>query len=215
MVRTLIIAGLGLVAVACGVGKGPSPADLPPWKLTKDRNGVEVRLLEKRPYTYLYGLDGNLREMRYDNNDDQRPDVFAFFSGRSTPDRLEIDGNRDGRVDLWEEYDAAGTLVRYASATKGTSPDRFVEMEPGTKSIARIEFDADLDGRRERREFFQAGKLVRSEQDTNGDGRVDRTQFWNNGVLTSEELDRDGDGRADVRLRRSRNGAVSSVEPIR
>ena len=175
---------------------------------------MEVRVLVKGPYTYLYALDGRLREIRYDSDNDQKPDVFAFFSGRDTPDRLEIDDNRDGRVDRWEEYNAQGLLVKYATASRGSSPDRFVDIDPVTKAITQIETDADHDGRRERREVFSGGKLTRSEVDTNADGRLDRLQTWQNGVLITEEVDRDGDGKPDIRLHRSKSGAVTRVEHL-
>ena len=60
--RPLIIAGILALTTGCGLGAKPPAPDVPPWKLTKDSAGVEVRLLEKGAYTYLYGLDGALRE---------------------------------------------------------------------------------------------------------------------------------------------------------
>jgi hypothetical protein len=175
---------------------------------------VEVRLLEKPPYTYLYGLDGTLRQVNFDSNADQKPDVFAYFSGRSTPDRLEIDENRDGKVDRWEDYNSEGLMVRFSTSAKGGSPDRFVEIDPATKATTRVETDADHDGRRERLEVFAGGRLTRVEIDTNGDGKRDRLQDWSAGYLASEEIDRDGDGRADIRILHTKTGAVSKVERL-
>ena len=212
--RPLIIAGLALVTTSCGLGKEPPAQDLPPWKFSKDASGVEVRILVKEPYTYLYALDGRLREIRYDSDKNQKPDVFAFFSGRDTPDRLEIDDNRDGRIDRWEEYNPQGLLVKYATASRGSSPDRFVDVDPITKTITQVETDADHDGRRERRETFSGGKLTQSEVDTNADGRLDRLQTWQNGILIAEEVDRDGDGKPDIRLHRSKTGSVTRVEHL-
>ena len=213
-VRFVIIAGIVLTASGCGMGSAPPPPDLPPWKLTRDPSGVEMRLLEKPPYTYLYSLDGTLRQMKFDSNGDHKPDVFAYFSGRNTPDRLEIDENRDGTIDRWEEYNAEGVMVRFATSKKGRIPDRFVEIDPVTKATLRVETDADHDGKRERVEFFVGGRLSRAEIDTDGDGKRDRIQDWSPGYLASEEIDRDGDGRADVRILRTKSGAISKVERL-
>jgi hypothetical protein len=182
--------------------------------MIKDASGVQVRALEKAPYTYMYGLDGTLRQIDFDSNGDHKPDVFAFFSGRTTPDRLEIDENRDGKLDRWEEYTQQGVLQRYATSAKGGSPERFVELDPATKATLRVETDTDHDGRRERLEIFMGGLLSRAEIDTDADGKRDRVQAWFQGRLTTEEIDRDGDGRADIRIHHSKTGAISKVERL-
>lgn len=196
------------------MGSTPPAPDLPPWKLVKDANGVEMRLLEKGPYTYLYGLDGTLRQMKLDSNGDRKADVFAYFSGRNTPDRLEIDENRDGTIDRWEEYNAEGVMLRYATSRKGGRPERFVEVDPVTRATIQVETDADHDGRRERLELFVSGRLSRAEIDTDGDGKRDRVQDWGPGYLASEEIDRDGDGRPDIRITHTKAGAISKVERL-
>jgi hypothetical protein len=196
------------------MGSKPPAPDLPPWKLTKDASGVEVRLLEKPPYTYLYALDGTLRQMKFDSNGDRKPDVFAYFSGRNTPDRLEIDENRDGKIDRWEEYNPAGVLVRFATSRRGGTPERFVEVDPVTKLTTQVESDDDHNGKRERLELFVGGKLTRAEIDTDGDGKRDRIQDWSLGYMSTEEIDRDGDGRPDVRIRHTRSGAIAKVERL-
>lgn len=213
-VRRLIIAGIALATTSCGLGTQPPAPDLPPWKIAKDASGVDVRLLEKPPYTYVYALDGTLRQVKLDSNSDGKPDVFAYFSGRNTPDRLEIDENHDGKIDRWEEYNAAGALVRYATSAKGGFPERFVEVDPLTKATLQVETDADHDGRRERLEIFVGGRLTRAEIDTNGDGKRDRIQDWSGGHLVSEEIDSDGDGRPDIRILHTKTGAIAKVERL-
>ena len=214
LVRVLIIAGIFAVTSACGIGSKPPAPDLPPWKVVKDASGAEVRLLEKPPYTYLYALDGKLKQLKYDSNGDQKPDVFAHFSGRDTPDRLEIDSNHDGKLDRWEGYDEKGKLIRFATSSKGGMPERFVELDPATNIATQVEVDADHDGRRERLEIYTAGRLTRSELDTNADGHRDRFQVWGDGRIVSEEIDRDADGKPDIRIVRSKTGAVTKVERL-
>ncbi len=182
--------------------------------MIKDASGVEVRLLEKPPYTYLYGLDGALRQINFDSNADGKADVFAYFAGRNTPERLEIDENRDGKIDRREEYNLEGVMVRFSTAAKGGAPERFIEIDPVTKATTQVETDADHDGRRERREIFVGGRLTRAEIDTDGNGTRERIQDWSAGFLTSEEIDRDGDGQPDVRILHTKTGAISKVERL-
>lgn len=214
-VRPLIIACIALTATACGLSANPPAPELPPWKMAKDASGVEVRVVEKPPYTYLYGLDGALRQISFDTNADGQADVFAYFSGRNTPDRLELDVNGDGNIDRWEEYNREGVLLRFATAAKGSTPDRFVQIDPATKAVEQVETDANHDGKRERLEVFVNGRLSRAEIDTDGDGRRDRVQIWTDGRLTSEEVDRDGDGRPDVRILHTKTGAISGIERLK
>lgn len=182
--------------------------------MTRDASGVEVRSVSKPPYTYFYALDGVLRQVNFDGNGDGKDDAFAYYSGGKTPDRLEVDEDRDGKIDLWEQYSPKGVLLRYATSKTGSPPDTFVEVDPGTRTPTQVETDADHDGKRERLEVFVNGRLSRAEIDTDGDGKRDRIQIWTDGVLTSEEIDRDGDGRADVRITRDKSGAISKVEPL-
>ena len=44
------------------------------------------------------------------------------------------------------------------------------------------------------------GALVRIEMDTDRDGRPDRWQDWDKGRIASEEIDTNGDGKPDRRL---------------
>jgi hypothetical protein len=212
--RLVIIAGIALAAAACGMGSRPPAPDLPPWKMIKDSTGVEVRLLEKPPYIYHYALDGSLRQIQFDSNGDRRPDVFAYFSGQSTPDRLELDENRDGRIDRWETYNKAGGMLRYSTSVKGGTPERFVEIDPATGVTTQVETDTDHDGRRERLEIFVKGHLIRAEIDTDADGKRDRVQTWESGRLVTEEIDRDGDGKADIRILHNKSGAITKVERL-
>ena len=105
-------------------------------------------------------------------------------------------------------------MLRFATSRRGGSPDRFVEVDPVSKATTRVETDADHDGKRERLEIFVGGRLSRAEIDTNGDGKRDRIQDWSPGYLASEEIDRDGDGQPDIRILRTKTGAISRVERL-
>lgn len=212
--RPLIIAGIGLATTACGFGSAPPAPDLPPWKLGRDASGAEVRVVARGASTYLYALDGRLVQLNLDSDRDGKPDVFAYYTDSKTPDRVEIDGNHDGRIDRWESYDREGALVRYSLSSDGRRRDRTFVLDPQTGRAHRIESDADGDGRPERVEIFDAGGLARAEIDSNADGKTDRVQEWKAGRLTREEIDRNGDGSPDIRLIHDGAGAISRVEVL-
>jgi hypothetical protein len=81
----------------------------------------KFRLIEKGPYQVLYGADGRLERVLFDENGDRRADVIVFFDSNGKPSRSEIDSDRDGAIDrreliinegLWvEELDADGDGV--------------------------------------------------------------------------------------------------------
>lgn len=210
----MIMVGVAIAAAGCGAGSEGRAVDLPPWKMVKDASGVEVRAVVKPPYTYLYALDGGLRQINFDSNADGKTDIVAFFSGGSIPDRLHIDANFDGRIDRWEEYGSGGVLLRYATSDKGGTPDRFVELDPKTGVATQQEVDADHDGRKERTEVFTGGRLSRVDLDTDADGKLDRSQDWRDGFLVSETIDRDGDGKPDIRIVHARDGSILRVERL-
>ena len=47
----------------------------------------------------------------------------------------------------------------------------------------RAEQASGADGKMNRVEFYEHGKLARVEEDTNGDGRVDKWETWTEGAL--------------------------------
>lgn len=211
-VRPLIIAGIGFVTMACGLGSAPPPPDLPPWKIGRDASGAEVRVVTKGRYTRLYALDGRLVQLNVDSDADGKPDLFAHFTTNPTPDRVEIDSDQDGRIDRWERYDTRGALLGYSSSRNSERPDRTVVLDPATGRTIRVESDFDERSRARRIEVFSGGVLARAEIDSDGDGSIDRIQEWKDGRLIREDMDRDGDGRSDIRLTHDRSGAISRVE---
>ncbi len=58
-----------------------------------------------------------------DSNFDGRKDTFLYFlaadGGKPLLDRKERDTNNDGKVDLWERFDAQGLVTRTARDTDG------------------------------------------------------------------------------------------------
>lgn len=59
----------------------------------------------------------------YDTDNDGRPNVFRYFiradDGTVHLDRKERDEDGDGRIDVWERFDASGQVIRSGRDTDG------------------------------------------------------------------------------------------------
>jgi hypothetical protein len=153
-------------------------------------------LFEKGEYQALYGADGRIRRLLYDGNGDRVADIVVIYDNLS-PRRFEIDDDRDGVVDRWEDYGGLGRVGR-ARRQPGV-PDVWETLDPSGK-VTRRELDEDGDGRVDHSEQFAQGRLASVEIDTDRDGRNDRWQTWREGALAEETIDTDGDGTADRHL---------------
>jgi hypothetical protein len=200
-----------LVSLNCG-GRGGLPPTLPP--LVTRADGKQYHLVEKGPYKAYYDRWGRLEIIEYDSNGDGRADHITHHKdGAKTPELIEIDTDFDGYVDQWEYYDPAGKLIKIGSARRGHSPDLWTFPGPDGQPVRR-EYDDDGDGRVDRAEILEAGRIVRVEIDADRDGRMDRWQQWKNGRLVAEELDINGDGKPDKRLTYSEKGTVVALANI-
>jgi len=213
VLRHLKLALLGsLVCAACGGREGTPPLPLPQ---IKGPDGREYLLLDRGAYKGFYDKWGRLERIEYDSNGDGRPDNIAHHKGEKSPRLLEVDDDFDGRTDRWDEFDAAGRLVKVGlSRRRSGTPDLWVTPGPGDLP-AKKEYDDDGDMRVDRTEILQRGLLTRAELDTNKDGRPDRWQDWSTGRLTHEDLDTDGDGKADSRIVYNQYGRVLKLESLR
>ena len=135
---------------------------------------------------------GSLQEVTYDRNEDGLVDAWLFMDGADL-ERAEMDEDFDGTIDRWEQYTIEGTAAQDGGASLVELSDR-------------------ADGRVTRREYYQAGVLLRAEQDTNGDGTVNKWEAYEGGVLVSVELDERGAGRPTRRLLYSAGGRFIGVE---
>lgn len=94
-------------------------------------------------------------------------------------------------VCLWSGVSSA----KEASADMPTMPVASPEMaKPVVKSVGT---DTNKDGKPDRWENYQDGKLIKIEADTNGDGKIDETGFVENSKLVRVEKDSDYDGKVD------------------
>jgi hypothetical protein len=214
--RILATVLLLALAVACDEGSClyTKPGRSAEWTRVKGEDGSELRLVERGPYRAYYDAAGRLQRIEFDSNGDGRPDNIAHHDGAERARLLEVDTNFDGTFDRWEHYDEEGRLVKVGVALGGTAPQRWSYLGPDGLPN-RIEYDSDSDGRPERVEVFEAGRIVAVEVDSDRDGRIDRWQDWRTGILSFEDFDSDGDGRPDRRLHYDAGGKVRGIEKLK
>lgn len=71
--------------------------------------------------------------------------------------------------------------------------------DPDTRTVTRLDYDADGDGRIDMRSYLQDGRGARLEADGNRDGRVDRWEYYRpDGQLDRLGTSSQGDGREDT-----------------
>ena len=212
--RALLLVLVGLTAACgergCSCARTRSEVE---WTRVQGEDGEELRLVERGPYRAYYDTQGRLKRVEVDSNEDGKVDNIAYHDGSERPILLEVDTNFDGVIDRWEHYDEQGQLVKVGSASGGGPPERWAYLGPDGLPV-RMEYDADANGKVERIEIFEEGRIVAVETDTDRDGQIDRWQDWRSGILGFEEFDTDGDGRRDRRLRYGAAGQIESVEPI-
>jgi hypothetical protein len=204
---------LSLLTASCA-GRCGARGGLPPPRppMVTGADGQKYHLLDRGAYKAYYDRWGRLQRLEYDSNGDGRPDHVAHHDGQKSPRTIDVDQDFDGRVDRWEDYDPAGTLVKVGSSRRGKGPDMWTSAD-AQGQVARVEYDEDGDGKPDRWEQRAAGLVTRVEIDADRDGRPDRWQGWRDGQLQSEEVDTDSDGRADRRIRYAQ-GKVVGLEPV-
>lgn len=139
-----------------------------------------------------YDPAGRLTRLAYDSDGNGKHDMWAYMDGAKLV-RLEADENGDDTIDRWEYYPAAGS--------------------DGLKQPPeRIERATRHDGKVSRREFFEAGLMVRVEEDTDGNGVTDKWETYAGGALVTLALDTQGRGKADRRLIYRPDGSLERIE---
>jgi hypothetical protein len=167
----------------------------------KAPNAARVEMIQHEPCEE----SGN-RVESLDSNNDQKPDIKRMYNKSSGVEVCRIvDLNHDGRPDLFEYFDASGTVRRREYAYDDSGSVNAIEYYEGGKLVRR-EYDTTGQHRIDTWDFFDPAKPpnpktgrpvpVRRERDTNGDGRVDQWWVWDGEKITIS-IDRTGDGRPD------------------
>ena len=161
----------------------------------------DYRLLDRGAWKGFYDAAGRIAVVEYDSNGDGRADYIAHYDERRQIRLIEVDEDLDSWVDRFEHYDAAGVLEKVGRWRQASGPRRRVDLPRARRAAG-----ADRVRRRRRRQAGarrgDAGRhrSSRIETDSDRDGRVDRWQSWEKGRLVSEEIDTNGDGKPDRRL---------------
>lgn len=126
----------------------------------------------------------------------QLKQVFDKTTGRELCRIADL--NHDGKPDMYEYYNADGTLRRREGAYDNTDAISEIQIYEGGKLVKR---ERDTTGQRKVDTWDTydpaTGKIVKRERDNNGDGKVD--QWWTfepNGNVTIA-IDKNGDGQPD------------------
>ena len=174
----------------------------------------EGYLFEKGPYQGFYGANGKLIRLLYDQNGDKKADVNMLFYPNGRPQQVEADTDFDGKVDRWQYYSQAGVVEKEGfSQKRAAQPDTWQYFD-AKGTVVRREIDENGDGKVDRTENLQAGRVASVGVDADSDGKIERWQTWSAGRVVSEELDIDGDGIGDRRLRYGPGGRLLGMDVL-
>jgi hypothetical protein len=131
---------------------------------------------------------GKLSQLTVTATKDGNPNITSYMDGNKFL-RIEIDRDRDGKIDRWEYYGADQKLERvgYSRSNDG-KPDTWA-FEDATGSVGKIQISTKRDGKPNRTEFYQKNELVSAEEDTDGDGRTDKWETYIKGSLATVSFD--------------------------
>lgn len=138
---------------------------------------------------------GRLSRLDIDQNKDGRIETFSYWDAARVH-RIEIDTDDDRRIDRWEHYDEHNVLARVGSSRNDDGVEDTWAYPDRKGELERVETDADRDGVVDKRESFTAG------------GPASR-------VLSVVELDLDQSGKPGRRLVYGPDGTFQRVEMLR
>ena len=139
---------------------------------------------------------GRLSRIDIDHNKDGRIETFSYWDAARIL-RIEIDSDGDGRIDRWEHYDAANHLTHLGSSAHDDGIEDTWTYPNQHGQLARVELDIDRDGAIDQRRLFEPG---------GGSAQS---------VLSSVELDIDRTGAAARRLHYAPDGTFQRAEVLR
>lgn len=140
---------------------------------------------------------GRLSRIDIDHNKDGRIETFSYWDGARVI-RIEIDADSDGRIDRWEHYDQDNRLTRVGSSTRDDGIEDTWTYPGADGRLERVDTDLNRDGLVDKRETFTAGPTASERR-----------------VLSVVELDMDEDGRPGRRLHYTADGAFQRAEVLR
>jgi len=183
VVLVLLAAG---VVVACGGAQEAAEAE------------AEVERIDRPPRHRHGNLTREGFDVRSeDMNLDGRPDQFVLSQGGRVV-RIERDLDFDGRIDLYEHYDASGAVVEQEFQLDFDDVIDVVRRFEQGRLVSRS-MATGFGGRMNLVKYYaDDGSLLRIERDTTFDGAIDLWEFYRNGRLHQVGEDRDGDGEPEI-----------------
>jgi hypothetical protein len=150
---------------------------------------------------------GKLQLLKYDSNNDGKPDTFSYMDG-SRVLRIEIDQDEDGKIDRWEYYDDKQKVIKVGFSRANDGKEDAWSFTGPDGTINRIDYSTRRDGKVTRTEHYEKNALVSAEEDTDEDGKIDKWETYANGYMTSVAYDTLHRGTPDRRFIYGPNGFV-------
>jgi hypothetical protein len=164
---------------------------------------------------------GRLQRLAFDSNEDGRNDAAGILDGARVK-QIELDSSGNGAIDRWEFYDGQGRVTKVGMSRQDDGVMDAVAIMGSDQHLVRLEVSTRRDGRFDRFEFYQAGRLARAEEDSDGDGRVDKWESYRNNpsrgpgeppvLISAVAFDDAARGRPTRRLVYGSDGQVVRVE---
>lgn len=194
----LALAGALASIVACGGAAGKKASGAPPKALASG-GGFKgaTRCDANQP-----GRELSYHDLSGSGKADM-VEVIGYKKGASglsegRPLCMELDTNRDGKLDLLRTFDDNGEIEsEEADRNYDGKSDVWTTYDKG--QISKIAFDSRFKGTPDEFHYYRDGKLKRIERDRNGDGKIDVWEFYTaDGTLERMGVDLNFDGKVDV-----------------
>jgi hypothetical protein len=153
----------------------------------------------KKRITPEYDRSGKLQLLKYDSKGNGQVDTWSYMDGARVV-RIEIDKDGNGSIDRWEYYDANQKIEKIGSSRLNDGKADAWSFAGPDGAIARIEISTHRNDKIDRIEYYEHAVMVRAEEDGDGDGRPDKWETYDSGRLTTVAFDTSHRGVPDRRL---------------
>lgn len=142
---------------------------------------------------------------------DGRLDSWVWMdTGRVVRAEADTDGN--GNVDRWEYYDTEARLLKVGFSRAGSGREDAWAYPAADGSLARLDIAGGEHGGVTRIEHYGQGRLLSAESDEDADGRPEKWEQYQDGRLASVAIDTRHGGVADRRLIYAEDGSVTVID---
>ncbi len=140
---------------------------------------------------------GRLKRIEIDQNKNGRIDTWSYWDATRVH-RIEVDKDEDGRIERWEHYDEHNKMIRVGSSSRDDAIEDTWTYPDDKGFLARVETDTDRDGVIDKRETF-----------------VPKPGAPDGPVLSMVELGLDKAGNASRRLYYRPDGSFDRAETVK